>query len=523
MSNDKAIKHFIEAREHFLARRFDEARKIIELYKKTVDYNQFDHTDKRETHQPDISVVIVSYQTNDQLLECLKSVFGQQGSNFEVIVVDNGCNEAIHHKLADLPILHIEPSINLLPSEGRNIGTHFVRSDAVVFLDDDSVMAHGYLAAAQQAMVGEKFVGLRGRILPKTPNTAAQPPHYDLGDKIKPAEFNLEGNMVIRPQVLKMLGGFDPLMFGHEGKALSQQWRKHLSCHEILYNPSLLVYHDYAQNERLARKRERQALSKEYLQYLKEQTLNPGISIFIRAGNNLDPAVEFLELLVKHNSCQPLEILLWANNTKRALNLSSKYLGNFLIRVLPTTINSLARMAQKACYDNILIIDFPIQINSDVLSSWLQRHETDQKNALFSTKILLCGLADTELNSELSLPVFNLGKPEPQNKPEAAPEGNSTSASSKPLEKSQPNPQLTQKVSQGEEQIQQIAAQIAKVDEEIASLETQYLPLPESTPEKQELKYQLEDKVLASCRLLINLKDAQDKLQELRIREICSV
>jgi hypothetical protein len=38
--------------------------------------------------------------------------------------------------------------------------------------------------------------------------------------------------------------------------------------------------------------------------------------------------------------------------------------------------------------------------------------------------------------------------------------------------------------------------------------------------EKQDLKDDLEEQVLASCRLLIDLKDAQDNLQELRIRNI---
>ncbi len=38
---------------------------------------------------------------------------------------------------------------------------------------------------------------------------------------------------------------------------------------------------------------------------------------------------------------------------------------------------------------------------------------------------------------------------------------------------------------------------------------------------KKDLKDDLKERVLASCRLLIELKDAQDNLQELRIRSIC--
>lgn len=532
MSNEQAIADFQAAREHYLARRFSDARATMQRYRQAIDYSKFEQTDRRNTSDPKITVVIVSYQTNQALLHCLKSVYEQKGPGFEIILVDNGGNQSIHAELAKQPLLWIKPPINLLPSEGRNIGAHFARSDLLVLLDDDALMAPGYLATAQQIMAGQTFLGLRGRIQPKTLDAVAQPPHYDLGDTPKPAEFNLEGNMVIHPQLLKQLGGFDPLMFGHEGKALTQQWHTRLAEGEILYHPALLIRHDWAQDERLASKRERQALAKDYLQYLKEHSLNAGITILVRAGDNLAAAKDFLESLVKHNSYKPIEVLLWAKDSQQALATSRSYLSKLFVRVLPASTATLGRIGQQARYDNLLIVDLPTPITSDVLPGWLQRQQTDQNTAQLCRKPQIATLGDTALSTELAQLANQLGKPLPKEAPKPAPQAKQPPPPEKPKPKPaaapnklkakpQPKPELTQKISHTEAQIQHIEAHIAQTDEEITKLESQYLPLSENTPEKQALKDQLEDKVLASCRLLIDLKDAQDNLQELRIRNIC--
>jgi glycosyltransferase involved in cell wall biosynthesis len=530
MSNEQAIRHFQAAREHYLARRFAEARATMQRYRQAIDYAKFEQTDRRSKAQPEITVVIVSYQTNQALLDCLDSVFNQQGPKFEIILVDNGGNESIHTALAKLPLLWIKPPINLLPSEGRNIGAHFARGDLLVFLDDDALMASGYLAAACKTMADESILALRGRILPKTAAPApSQPQQYDLGDTPQPAELNLEGNSVIRRKAYSALKGFDPLLFGHEGKELTLRCRSNFPNQKILYWPALVIHHDYAQEQQLATKRERQALAKDYLHYLKENTLSAGVTILVRAGDNLAAANDFLASLVKHNTYKPVEVLLWAKDSQQTLATSRSYLARLFVRVLPASTNTLGRIGQQARYDNLLIVDLPTQITNDVVSGWLQSQQTNQNTTLLCSKQQFSTLADTALTTELNQLANKLGKPMPKLAPKAAPKpaqqakqppqpekpkAKPAAAPNNPQAKPQPKPELTQKISQ-------IEAQIAQIDADIANLESQYLPLPENTPEKQALKGQLEDKVLASCRLLIDLKDAQDNLQEIRIRSIC--
>jgi hypothetical protein len=413
-----------------------------------------------------------------------------------------------------------------------------------MFLDDDALMAPGYLAEACRAMKDESIVALRGRVLPKIESAHAhQAQHYDLGDEACPAELNLEGNCVIRRAAYAALRGFDPLLFGHEGKELTRRIHGMFPTLKILYWPSLLIRHDYAHTERLAAKRERQALAKDYMQYLKERHLHEGISILVRAGDNLAAADEFLASLVKHNTYKPVEVLLWANDSPKALITSHPYLGKLFVRVLPAGTKSLHRVGQQARYDNMLVVDLPVKITNDVLLGWLQRQQTDLSSTLLCSKQQLTKLADAAPTLALTKMASKLGKPAPQTVPKSTgqphkpatkaaqqaqqspqPEklkAKPAAAPNKPQSKLQPKSEFAQKIRQTEEQIQQIEAQLAQADGDIATLESHYLPQPEHAPEKQALKDQLEDKVLTSCRLLIDLKDAQDNLQELRIRSIC--
>lgn len=425
MTNEQAIVDFQTAREHYIARRFAEARAAMHRYRQAIDYAQFEQIDRRPKTQPEITVVIVSYQTNHALLDCLKSVFEQQGPAFEIILVDNGGNQSIHSELAKQQLLWIKPPINLLPSEGRNIGAHFARSELLVFLDDDALMAPGYLAVACKTMADESILALRGRILPKTAKSAArQPQHYDLGDKPQPAELNLEGNSVIRRKAYLALNGFDPLLFGHEGKELTQRCRSAFPNQQILYWPLLVIWHDYAHAERLAGKRERQSLAKDYLNYLKEHTMNAGVSILVRADDNLAAANDFLASLVEHNSCKPIEVLLWAKDSQQALATSRAYLAKLFVRVLPASTHTLGRIAQQARYNNLLIVDLPTQITSDVLPGWLQHQKTNLNTALLCGKQQLSTLSDTALTIELTQLANKLGKDTFQNAPKAAEQTN---------------------------------------------------------------------------------------------------
>ena len=92
MTNNLALKCFASAREHYVSHRFELAQQEIKKYKQSVDYREFDQSDRRTVNAPQISVIVVSHRAGPTLLSCLHSVLAQEGASFEVILVDNGGN-----------------------------------------------------------------------------------------------------------------------------------------------------------------------------------------------------------------------------------------------------------------------------------------------------------------------------------------------------------------------------------------------------------------------------------------------
>lgn len=398
MSNQQAIIRFSEARDHYVARRFHEARAAMRLYRKNVKYEKFTHVDQRESLKPAISVVIVSYGTGHELIECIETVLKQQGPLFEILVVDNGGNETVHEQLGRLPLLWISPPVNLLPSEGRNVGAYFAQSNLLVFLDDDALMEPGYLTAAIEAMADPSRIGLRGRIKPKTPGSLS-PPHYDLGEVAINSEFNLEGNMVMRKYDFASIGGFDSLMFGHEGKALTHQAKLRFAKKNIQYRAELVIRHDWATDDHLESKSKRQALGKDYLAYLNETKLDAGVSIILRSDRRLGDVKELLLGLTEHNTYKPIEVMLSSKITIEALDLARSFLPRIITRVMPESMDNIKDIVKTARYENILSVDLPAVFRSDSLEIWVKHQRSNQSGFSLTSKKRLLSLNEIETSA----------------------------------------------------------------------------------------------------------------------------
>lgn len=406
----QALDAFQSAREYYLARRFDAARMMMQRYRQGINYIQFSRRDNRSESKPEISIIIVGYGTGVELIGCLESVLAQQGPRFEVILIDNGGNESIHTQLQHLPLCWVQPPINLLPGEGRNIGAYFARGEILVFLDDDAILAPGYLASVYHKSQTIEFLGLRGRVLPKSTDSTSKPGHYDLGGTEIPSEFNLEGNMVIRRSLLIALGGFDPLMFGHEGKYLTYEWNRRFPGHAILYSPDLVIYHDWAVKSDLANKRRRQSLGSDYLNYLKERALSDGLSIIVRAGDKIEDTRLFIEELVRNNTYKPIEILIWAIDSRKALSLIQRYMANFFLRVLPPETKTFGRVVSSCRYHNCMIVDMPVSINGGLLATWVLNKNINQESLMICSGDELQTLADLPFGTAISELITLLSK-----------------------------------------------------------------------------------------------------------------
>ena len=266
-ANAEACKWFTRAQRALYARDFASASALMAKYRNLIRYDDFLRQDNRSVANPALSVVIVAYNTNMDLIACIKSVLRGTRKDIELIVVDNGGNERVLPLLLKLPLLYTQSPMNLIPSEGRNIGVYYAKAPVCAFLDDDALVLPGYAESAIAAFSVPDICAVRGKVISKTQTAyRGSERHYDLGPKPLAHVINTEGNSAWRTDAYIDADGMDPLLFGHEGVDLSLRLERMYGNAMTFYWPELLIHHDYATDEKKCEvKKARYALMGEYL------------------------------------------------------------------------------------------------------------------------------------------------------------------------------------------------------------------------------------------------------------------
>ena len=96
---------------------------------------------------PELSIIVVSYNTRDMTLECLASVYEQTTTPFEIIVVDNdssdGSAAAIAEQFPDVHLLAETTNHGFAPA--HNVAMPHCRGDWILLLNPDTVVLDGAL------------------------------------------------------------------------------------------------------------------------------------------------------------------------------------------------------------------------------------------------------------------------------------------------------------------------------------------------------------------------------------------
>jgi glycosyltransferase involved in cell wall biosynthesis len=107
---------------------------------------------------PDVSVVIATYNRAACLPRAIASVLAQEGVRFELIVVDDASTDGTRAYLATLGDPRIRVILserNLGPSGARNLGLAAARAEIVAFLDSDDTYRPGRLAVPLAAFAAD--------------------------------------------------------------------------------------------------------------------------------------------------------------------------------------------------------------------------------------------------------------------------------------------------------------------------------------------------------------------------------
>lgn len=213
------------------------------------------------------SVIIVSYNSENFIGDCLKSVFKSDFKNFEVVVVENGSSDKSLKILKKLekkfPLRVIKNSTNLGSCRARNIGVKNSNGKYLIFLDSDVKVDHKLISEYVALFGKDKSVGsIHGKSL-----NAEYRNRFDsagelfdsfgllcdrAGGAVDRGQFNTVVNIAsgkacsfaCRRDLFQKLGGYDEdfFFFVEEPDLDLRVWA---SGKRVVYLPTAVCWHAY--------------------------------------------------------------------------------------------------------------------------------------------------------------------------------------------------------------------------------------------------------------------------------------
>lgn len=219
----------------------------------------------RNHRYPCISIIIVNYNGINILPNCLNALTKTCYPDFEVIIVDNGSNDASIEFLENfkeqsrIRMTIIKNELNLGFAEANNIGVACSSCKYVAFLNNDTLVDENWLGILVNALEGNPTIGaVQSLLLRKSGEVdsigAAMDifgTASDLSVPIKEAS-RLHGiseifsacaaAMLIRRELFNRVGGFDPKFFAYYEDA-DLSWRIRLFGYKVFIDFDSIVYH----------------------------------------------------------------------------------------------------------------------------------------------------------------------------------------------------------------------------------------------------------------------------------------
>src|ERR1700761_6174204 len=90
----------------------------------------------------DLTIIIVSYQTRDMTLACIRSVIEQTATSYEIIVLDNGSTDgsadAIRRNFPNITLIASEENLGF--ARANNVAAARARGRRLLLLNPDTVV-----------------------------------------------------------------------------------------------------------------------------------------------------------------------------------------------------------------------------------------------------------------------------------------------------------------------------------------------------------------------------------------------
>ena len=190
---------------------------------------------------PLVTVVVAVHNGERFLRPALESLYAQDYERFEVVFVDDGSTDASAEIARSFPGIRYVHQQNQGLAAARNTGLALAEGDFLAYLDDDDLLPPRKLCRQAEYLVANPDVGCvlgRQEIMLEP---GVEPPEWLTRDRVF---GDLDGipfvSAMIRTQLLRDVGGFDPSYRFAEDRDLFVRLREHGVRIEVI--PEVLLF-----------------------------------------------------------------------------------------------------------------------------------------------------------------------------------------------------------------------------------------------------------------------------------------
>ncbi len=214
--------------------------------------------------KPLVSILIVTYNSEEYLEACLKSIFLNNYPNFEVLLVDNNSTDKsktiinkYKRKYSQKVFVRFENK-NLGYAKANNLAAKMAQGEYLFILNPDTIVEKDFLSPLVKETQKENIVAVQPIVYlfdKETINLTGKVTHYLAFDWLenfktkhtpkKQQIYSLSGSgILLDKEIFFEVGGFDENYFMYyEDSDLS--WKINLIGKKIIFNPNSKLYHDY--------------------------------------------------------------------------------------------------------------------------------------------------------------------------------------------------------------------------------------------------------------------------------------
>lgn len=113
---------------------------------------------------PTFSIIIPAYNAADYLPRCLDSIFSQDFTDYEIIVIDDGSTDGTSSVLECYPQVKVVSQSNQGMATARNRGLEVAQGEYILFVDSDDRLCTNALATLASHLNGEDIIGFGTQI-----------------------------------------------------------------------------------------------------------------------------------------------------------------------------------------------------------------------------------------------------------------------------------------------------------------------------------------------------------------------